>query len=505
MKRGIFAMQIGILLMLAGQILADEVVILQNGQERRINGIVTVFKDGSIKVEIPHATLTLKKGEWKPETLVRGDACEQLRIHEGFVGFFVDRGDYKAAIDEIDALLKSRCPTKKSDDFYRSLKEALWYCHYSFEIDTAISRLTNSDYNRIFGPFLTKKDVKNLEENPEPLDRLVADVRAIVEQARVQATSRVVEAFKYDILRLYADASSVLAKKSGMKTKAVDAILKQHWEQTFEPRRTDDMPFFKKLWTKRASLAETAEAWQAGEQTATYAFIDVSASLLRQDWEDAVFSLQNYAGASEMYAQVIADMHEMRIPVEDPETGAPTTALGAIRAKEIPADLTEFYESDRYRSILGCALQMYNAGPGTCKRYRGRVPYPSTIQYAYKILSVFHDQPDLLVPHTEYDDIIQDAIYGVNSDPDLEVNFVKSVIYQESRFNPNANGLAGEKGLMQIMENTWNGMFQDGVAPGCSFYERGHDPTCNITMGVTYLNQALMLSREFLSRDAAMM
>jgi len=504
MKRVKCMCRIGIFFLMAFHLLADEVVILQNGQERRIQGIVTVLKDGSIKVEIPNATLTLAQGQWKPESLVRGDPCDQLGIHEGFISYFADRGDYKSAIDELESVRKNRCPSKKEDAFYRSLKEALWYCHYSFEIDAAISRLTKRDFNQIFGQFLTKKAVKNLQQEPAPLDALVADVKAIVEEARDHATTRVVEAFKYDILRLYADTGQVLVKKSGLKAKAVDKILKSHWETTFSPKVSDQMPFFKKLWTKRASLADTAQAWQAGEQSATYAFIDVSISVMRQDWENAVFSLQNYAGTSEMYAQIIGDMHKMEIPVKNPTTGAPTTALGSIAAKEIPPDLTEFYESDSYRSILGCALQMYNAGPGTCKRYRGRVPYPSTIQYAYKILNVYQNKPQLLEPHTQFDAIIQGIIYSVNADPDLHQNFVKSVIYQESRFNAEASGLAGEKGLMQIMENTWNGMFQQGTAPGCSFYEKGHDPTCNITMGVTYLNQALIQSRAFLERDAAM-
>ncbi|MGI8385497.1 lytic transglycosylase domain-containing protein [Robertmurraya sp. P23] len=78
---------------------------------------------------------------------------------------------------------------------------------------------------------------------------------------------------------------------------------------------------------------------------------------------------------------------------------------------------------------------------------------------------------------TEFDSIIQEAAAKYN----LPVNLIKSVIKQESNFNPNAVSGAGASGLMQLMPATAKGLGVTNV----------FDPRENIFGGSKYLRQML--------------
>ena len=78
---------------------------------------------------------------------------------------------------------------------------------------------------------------------------------------------------------------------------------------------------------------------------------------------------------------------------------------------------------------------------------------------------------------TEFDSFIQEAAVKYN----LPVNLIKSVIKQESNFNPNAVSGAGASGLMQLMPATAKGLGVTNV----------FDPRENILGGSKYLRQML--------------
>jgi soluble lytic murein transglycosylase-like protein len=78
---------------------------------------------------------------------------------------------------------------------------------------------------------------------------------------------------------------------------------------------------------------------------------------------------------------------------------------------------------------------------------------------------------------SEFDSIIDEAAAKY----DLPVNLIKSVIKQESNFNPNAVSAAGASGLMQLMPATAKGLGVNNV----------FDPKDNIFGGSKYLRQML--------------
>lgn len=80
---------------------------------------------------------------------------------------------------------------------------------------------------------------------------------------------------------------------------------------------------------------------------------------------------------------------------------------------------------------------------------------------------------------TNFDDIINEAATLYN----LPEKLIKSVIKQESNFNPSATSYAGAAGLMQLMPATARSLGVDDVT----------DPKQNIMGGSKYLSQ--MLSR----------
>ncbi|KAF0816844.1 MULTISPECIES: lytic transglycosylase domain-containing protein [unclassified Cytobacillus] len=78
---------------------------------------------------------------------------------------------------------------------------------------------------------------------------------------------------------------------------------------------------------------------------------------------------------------------------------------------------------------------------------------------------------------SEFDDLIQKASEMFH----VPVNLIKSVIKQESNFNPNAVSHAGASGLMQLMPETARGLGVKNI----------FDPAENIFAGVKYLRQMM--------------
>jgi soluble lytic murein transglycosylase len=72
----------------------------------------------------------------------------------------------------------------------------------------------------------------------------------------------------------------------------------------------------------------------------------------------------------------------------------------------------------------------------------------------------------------------------------LEPALVKAVVWQESRFHPEARGRAGEIGLMQLMENTAQ-EWADSEKIANFSHEHCFDPATNTLAGTYYLNKVL--------------
>lgn len=79
--------------------------------------------------------------------------------------------------------------------------------------------------------------------------------------------------------------------------------------------------------------------------------------------------------------------------------------------------------------------------------------------------------------NNQFEELIQKASEMFN----VPVNLIKSVISQESNFNPNAISPAGASGLMQLMPETARGLGVKNI----------FDPEENIFGGVKYLRQML--------------
>lgn len=478
---------------------ADEVVILRDGSEVRLEGFVS-FLDKTLLLKTPYGELKFPEGSWKPNSLVRSDACERMELHQKFLSHYISRGDYKMARDEIDSV-RNLCPDKNRDaDFWNDYAEAMDYLYYSENLKIAMAKIDSRRLSKELGAMLQKSDLKRLAEKGNAFDNLTEETVDIIEEQARHTSERTRNALKYDAISLMITVSDTLAKKSGVKVSKTDEIMLEYWKNRFQPK-LERLPWTARLLRlkplkKKYSLRQIYTAWKEdGSASAAWAIVDSGTALLNQRAEEARVSL-SFGTSSMLYGAEIKRMYEL------PVSPDASMKVGDVSNLEIPADIQSYRASMEYRSLIGCGLQMYNAGPGRGRRYDCRVPYPSTINYVKTILA---NTKEGAVTNDTFDDLIANEVENLQKDrdPALNLELVRAVIHHESGFKPSANGRAGEKGLMQIMPETWNEVYLERErAPGCSFHEKGHDPACNIRIGVFYLNHCLGEARKQLHEES---
>lgn len=122
-------------------------------------------------------------------------------------------------------------------------------------------------------------------------------------------------------------------------------------------------------------------------------------------------------------------------------------------------------------------LQAYNAGPCHLISRKNRPMYPETKQYVQRVFTYMKYQ-NLSTP---YDQIIRTACRKNR----LPENLIKAIILAESSFHPYSTSHKGAKGLMQIMEPTWQDMTR--IMEVEWQYSESAQPDKNIEVGCMYL------------------
>lgn len=125
-------------------------------------------------------------------------------------------------------------------------------------------------------------------------------------------------------------------------------------------------------------------------------------------------------------------------------------------------------------AVLQSLLGQPAAGTGAAT---GRIIPAAQLLAASRLASSYHPQQLASGRSADYDGFIQaaSARYGV------QPSLVKAVIHAESSFNPYAVSRAGAKGLMQLMDGTWEGL---GVSDP-------FDPLQNIQGGTRFLSDLI--------------
>lgn len=72
----------------------------------------------------------------------------------------------------------------------------------------------------------------------------------------------------------------------------------------------------------------------------------------------------------------------------------------------------------------------------------------------------------------------------------MDPALIAAIITVESRWNPEAEGVFGERGLMQISRQCWNHLKTSKLAPTGDTFDAVWDPEVNILAGVRYLQLA---------------
>ncbi len=85
----------------------------------------------------------------------------------------------------------------------------------------------------------------------------------------------------------------------------------------------------------------------------------------------------------------------------------------------------------------------------------------------------------------QYDGLIRSVALEHHLDPML----VKAVVWRESRFDPNKNGSAGERGLMQVSEKAAREWARENKIDNFHI-EKLFDPKTNLEAGTWYLRRA---------------
>ena len=478
--------------------MADEVVVLRDREEVRLEGFVS-FAQGKLLLETPYGTLEFPEGTWKQGSVVRGDPCDDLNLRKDFLSYYVSRADYKRARDEIDRIRTLCSEENQPSEFWDIYAEAMDYLQHAESLRIAMSQIDDRRLNQAMGLTLEKSEVEQLDAAGGAFDDLTKETKAVIDAQAAHSSNRTRNALKYDALALMVDLSNAVAARSKLKPKKTDKMVMDYWRENFAPR-LEPMPWLARLLHRKPKLRDLHEAWETEDSgSAAWAVVDSATAVLNEKADEALAAL-SYGAGYKLYESEIQRLYE--VP-RKPLTGLPTpeepAAVGEYKT------LGEFKASTDYRSSIGCALQMYNAGPGRGRQHNCRVPITSTIEYVNAILADYSD-PASGPKSGEFDDLISAELenLGTKREPELNLELIKALIHRESRFDPEASGLAGEKGLMQIMPGTWNEVYlQWEVAPGCSFHEKGHDPACNIKIGVNYLNHCIKEARKQLDEKTA--
>ncbi len=104
-----------------------------------------------------------------------------------------------------------------------------------------------------------------------------------------------------------------------------------------------------------------------------------------------------------------------------------------------------------------------------------------------------HITGDVVYDHHSFDSLIKKmaAKHGLDS------RLIKALIYQESRFNPNRKGKAGEIGLMQILPRAAVADWARVTKSKTPYTFQLYNPELNLEIGCWYLARAVNRWREY--------
>jgi soluble lytic murein transglycosylase len=104
-----------------------------------------------------------------------------------------------------------------------------------------------------------------------------------------------------------------------------------------------------------------------------------------------------------------------------------------------------------------------------------------------------HITGDVVYDHHSFDSLIKKmaAKHGLDS------RLIKALIYQESRFNPNRKGKAGEIGLMQILPRAAVADWARVTKSKTPYTFQLYNPELNLEIGCWYLGKALHRWQEY--------
>ncbi len=148
-----------------------------------------------------------------------------------------------------------------------------------------------------------------------------------------------------------------------------------------------------------------------------------------------------------------------------PSANIPTNSVVSEPSKQ-PTQLSDKYkqytslESNYFRSMLNSALPSNKPQPSSQASTNSKTETAKATNDPSKPavkdnLDTNWDKVDKDINQNKYNDIIRKAVEDPNNSfPEITPIELKALIWQESKFKPEANSPKGAKGLVQIMDNT---------------------------------------------------